>query len=264
MKSKKFMKTFKTFSVFLMLGLVGIGFLVPSLIPMLEAQLKTIPNPPDLPFDILVVSSLITPLILLIIAILVGQLTAPKLKLVSYLYNHINEKHENGKLFKSNVPLGIISGVSVSIILFILELLFQPYLPQSLQLTLESRNLLNTLGGVFYGGVVEEILIRWGLMSLLIWILWKVFQRKKEEPTSGIFWISIMVTSFMFALGHLGATMLAAPLTPMILARMFLLNGIGGIVFGWLYWKKGLEIAMVSHATVHITTTIIMNIWFLV
>ena len=88
---------------------MGIGFLVPSLIPILEAQLKTIPNPPDLPFGILVVSSLITPLMLLIIAILVGQLTAPKLKLVSYLYNHINENHENGKLFKSNVPLGIIS-----------------------------------------------------------------------------------------------------------------------------------------------------------
>ena len=104
---------------------------------------------------------------------------------------------------------------------------------------------------------------RWP-MSLLIWILWKVFQPRKEEPTAGIFWISIMITSFMFALGHLGATMLAAPLTPMILARMFLLNGIGGIVFGWLYWKKGFEIAMVSHATVHITTTIIMNIWFLV
>ena len=38
-------------------------------------------------------------------------------------------------------------------------------------------------------------------------------------------------------------------ITPLIIARAIILNGIGGIVFGWLYWKKGLESAMVSHFT---------------
>jgi membrane protease YdiL (CAAX protease family) len=29
--------------------------------------------------------------------------------------------------------------------------------------------------------------------------------------------------------------------------RAIVLNGIGGLVFGWLYWKKGLEYAIAAH-----------------
>ncbi|PKL71234.1 MAG: CPBP family intramembrane metalloprotease, partial [Methanobacteriales archaeon HGW-Methanobacteriales-2] len=36
-------------------------------------------------------------------------------------------------------------------------------------------------------------------------------------------------------------------ITPMVIARAIVLNGIGAIIFGWLYWKKGLESAMISH-----------------
>ncbi|MFJ8259252.1 CPBP family intramembrane glutamic endopeptidase [Peribacillus asahii] len=260
MKNRRF---WKTFLAFLFIGLVGIGFLVPAMIPLLEEQLQSLPNVPDLPFEVLVISSLINPLILLIIAIIVGQLTAPKLKLDSYLYHHMQGNRSIWKTFKSNLPIGIILGVIVSAIFFIFELIFQPYLPETLKMSVESRNLVNTLNGIFYGGIVEELLLRWGLMSLLIWMMWKVFQRSKSAPSPAIFWISIIMSSILFALGHLGVNMLAAPLTLLILTRMLLLNGIGGIVFGWLYWKKGLEIAMVSHATLHITTTIITNIWFL-
>jgi membrane protease YdiL (CAAX protease family) len=30
------------------------------------------------------------------------------------------------------------------------------------------------------------------------------------------------------------------------------LNAIGGIVFGWLYWRRSLEAAMVAHASAHV------------
>ncbi|AZV42734.1 CPBP family glutamic-type intramembrane protease [Peribacillus asahii] len=259
MKNRRF---WKTFLAFLCIGLIGIGFLVPAMIPLLEEQLQSLPNVPDLPFKVLVISSLINPLILLIIAIIVGQLTAPKLKLDSYLYHHMQGNKGIWKTFTSNLPIGIILGVIVSAIFFIFELIFQPYLPETLKMSVDSRNLVNTLNGIFYGGIVEELLLRWGFMSLLIWIMWKVFQRSKSAPSPAIFWISIIISSTLFALGHLGVNMLAAPLTPLILTRMLFLNGIGGIVFGWLYWKKGLEIAMVSHVALHITTTIITNIWF--
>jgi len=35
------------------------------------------------------------------------------------------------------------------------------------------------------------------------------------------------------------------------------LNGIGGIIFGWLYWKKGLESAMISHFSADIVLQVI-------
>ena len=36
-------------------------------------------------------------------------------------------------------------------------------------------------------------------------------------------------------------------MTPLLIARALVLNGIGGIVFGWLYWKRGLLAAMLAH-----------------
>ncbi|MDB4228189.1 CPBP family glutamic-type intramembrane protease [Flavobacteriaceae bacterium] len=29
-------------------------------------------------------------------------------------------------------------------------------------------------------------------------------------------------------------------------------NSVGGIIFGWIYWKKGLESAMIAHIFAHI------------
>jgi len=36
-------------------------------------------------------------------------------------------------------------------------------------------------------------------------------------------------------------------LTPLVVVRAIILNGIGGVVFGWLFWKKGIESAIIAH-----------------
>ena len=38
-----------------------------------------------------------------------------------------------------------------------------------------------------------------------------------------------------------------APLTTLIIIRAVVLNGLLGLAFGYLYWKRGLESAMVAH-----------------
>jgi membrane protease YdiL (CAAX protease family) len=35
-------------------------------------------------------------------------------------------------------------------------------------------------------------------------------------------------------------------------------NGLPGLIFGWLYWRKGLVAAMVCHAVVDIVTKVII------
>ncbi|TWT01774.1 CPBP family intramembrane glutamic endopeptidase [Planomicrobium sp. CPCC 101079] len=262
MKRKSFWKSFLALFTF---GLIGIIFFIPSLIPLVEEQLQSIPNPPDIPLVLLVLLSLINPLILLTIAVLAGLMTAPKVGLVSYLHLWVNGNFEGDAAasFKKAVPAGIFLGAAAAAVLFLLELAFQPYLPEALQTSAGSRSLLGTIGGISYGGITEELLLRWGMMSLFVWILWKLFQRSRKAPSAAIFWISILASALLFAVGHLGATALAAPLTAAVWARMLLLNGIAGLVFGWLYWRKGLEIAMVSHAFVHITTTLITAVWSL-
>jgi membrane protease YdiL (CAAX protease family) len=99
----------------------------------------------------------------------------------------------------------------------------------------------------FYGGIAEEVLLRLFLMSLLVWIIFKFKKTPEGKPTNGGIWLAIIISSVIFGLGHLPITSTMTAITPAIVARAIVLNGIGGVIFGWLYWKKGLEAAMISH-----------------
>jgi membrane protease YdiL (CAAX protease family) len=56
-----------------------------------------------------------------------------------------------------------------------------------------------------------------------------------------------IVAALLFGLAHLPTTSLLAPLTPVIVTRAVVLNGLLGLAFGFLYWTRGLESAMLSH-----------------
>ena len=60
-------------------------------------------------------------------------------------------------------------------------------------------------------------------------------------------WFALLVAAVLFGAGHLPAAAKIWPLDGVVIARTLLLNGIGGVAFGWLYWKRGLEAAMIAH-----------------
>ena len=97
-----------------------------------------------------------------------------------------------------------------------------------------------------YGGITEELLLRFGLMSLLAWIGWRLVGRPADLP-AGVAWGSIVLAALLFGLGHLPVTATLFELTPAVLVRMLVLNGIGGVAFGWLYWRHDLVAAMAAH-----------------
>lgn len=109
--------------------------------------------------------------------------------------------------------------------------------------------------GVLYGGVTEEVMMRWGVMSLVAWALWRLWQRSSAEaarPSARVMWAAIGLSALVFALAHLPAVAQMAPLSPALVARTVALNALGGIVFGWLFWRRGLESAMLAHASTHV------------
>lgn len=115
---------------------------------------------------------------------------------------------------------------------------------------------------VLYGGIVEELMIRLFLMSLIAWLLWKLFFRKQDRVPTGVLIAANVIAALLFAAGHLPATLqMFGVLTPLILFRCFLLNGLGGLVFGWLYRKYGIQYSMLSHALAHIVSK---TIWLIV
>lgn len=110
----------------------------------------------------------------------------------------------------------------------------------------------------FYGGVFEELLMRFGLVSLFVWVAWKLRPAADGGPTDAGVWVAIVLASVIFGVGHLPiAAASGAVVTPYLVVRSLLLNGLAGIVFGWLYWRRGLEAAMLSHFTADVTLHVV-------
>ena len=116
------------------------------------------------------------------------------------------------------------------------------------------------IASILYGGIIEEILMRLFVMSLIAFLISKIFFKKREDVPAKVFVIANIVAALLFAAGHLPATLVTfGELSPMLLFRCFLFNGGFGMLFGWLYRKHGLHYAILSHMTAHIVSKII---WF--
>lgn len=112
------------------------------------------------------------------------------------------------------------------------------------------------LGAVIVGGVVEEVMLRLFMMSLIAFVLLKVFKNCKNQEM--IFALANIASALLFAAAHLPATsILLGSITPLIVFRCFLLNGGLGLAFGWLYRKHGLHYAMIAHAGCHLVSKLI-------
>ncbi|MBQ8332231.1 MAG: CPBP family intramembrane metalloprotease [Clostridia bacterium] len=118
--------------------------------------------------------------------------------------------------------------------------------------------LYGVLASVLYGGIVEEIMLRLFVMSLIAFILAKLFCCAEDELPAWVFVTANFIAAVLFAAGHLPATVTTfGTLTPMILIRCFLFNGGFGILFGHLYRRYGIQYAMISHALLHILSKLI-------
>lgn len=114
---------------------------------------------------------------------------------------------------------------------------------------------------LLYGGVTEEILMRWGLMSALIWLPWRFLQRRNGPPRTAYVAGGVVVAALLFGLGHLPAVVaMGAELNPAVVAHILVGNTLPGILFGVLYWRWGLEAAILAHALAHAASTLALSL----
>jgi hypothetical protein len=108
---------------------------------------------------------------------------------------------------------------------------------------------------LLYGGIVEELLLRWGVMSLFVWIAWRLGGAARPVPAWTV-WTGLVASSMLFAAGHLPVLYFLIPEPPLWFVGLALAaNFIPGMLFGWLYWRRGLEAAMIAHALAHLLST---------
>jgi membrane protease YdiL (CAAX protease family) len=110
----------------------------------------------------------------------------------------------------------------------------------------------------FYGGIAEEVLLRLFLFTLLAWLGSRVSRTPEGRPTTAILWLANILSAILFGLGHLPATAaIGLPMDALVVSRALVLNGLAGLVFGWFYWKFGLESAMLAHFSADIVLHVI-------
>ena len=113
-----------------------------------------------------------------------------------------------------------------------------------------------------YGGVIEEVMMRLFFMSLVAFIISKLFYKKEKNIPIKVFVIANIISAIAFALGHLPATIqLLGGLDSLLLIRCLVMNGIFGLAFGWLYRKYGIQYSMLAHFGCHLVSKIIWLIF---
>ena len=152
---------------------------------------------------------------------------------------------------------GIIAGVLCGALLFSS---FQYALPAALS-GVQERYSPPLLARMLYGGITEEVLLRWGAMTALAWLAWRFVQHRHGVLTRGSAWFAIVTSALMFGLGHLPVALyLVGHVDLGVVLFVVGLNTALGCVFGFLYWRWGLEAAMVAHAMTHLVNEIVTQL----
>lgn len=194
---------------------------------------------------------LVNPILMLLVAVVVGTVLYDTIGLQVPIIEAavgLRSKVDLLDLFIYGSIGGVVAGILISVVGFI----FHPLLPtEFLEL---SASLKPTLAARFlYGGLTEEILMRFGLMTLIVWGVSKIFNGTKPI----VYWIGIITAAIIFALGHFPIVFqtVESP-SPALWAYILIGNTLGGLIFGWLYWKKGLESAFLAHIFAHVVMII--------
>jgi membrane protease YdiL (CAAX protease family) len=241
------------FVILWLLGMIGVLSTIWVVLPIPAEKLP-------LPLITVKLLNLISPTFLLSIAVLVGVNLATKVGLSTPFIEALVSGSQTPLLaIKPQVIPGLVGGVFGGVVISILSSFWRSSLPVDFVANAEAlSNNIPLLTRILYGGITEEILMRWGLMSFLVWAAWRVFQKAQGSPDTVYVVFAIGISAIVFGLGHLPlAFTLSSQPTASLVAYIIVGNASFGLIAGYLYWQKGLEAAIIAHITVHLTMAII-------
>ncbi|PZU92607.1 MAG: CPBP family intramembrane metalloprotease [Leptolyngbya sp.] len=213
--------------------------------------LLVLPIPLEAPAPTAVLKGLILiqPTILLSVTVLLGVQLAHRVGLSAPVAEALVQGRSWRQAIAPQLLPGLMGGLVSGGALMAIAALAEPWVPPAYLAAEAPPALVRFL----YGGITEEILIRWGLMTLLLWLGWRFGQGRQGTPAMGWVAVAIGLSALLFGLAHLPyAIALELPLTPLLVGYLLLQNGLFALVAGYLYWRQGLESAMVAHLVLHL------------
>jgi hypothetical protein len=233
-------------------GLIGTVAVVPYLLELTGEQFEKAATKTGLGMAALVGIFILQTGVLLAVAVSVGLWAARKLSLRAPVSEALVGGQPIRPVVREFAIWSLIVGTAVGLVVVLLALLvFQPLMTGAELQKFAEPALWKAALASLYGGITEELLCRLFLLSSLALLLtWLSGTRDRLRPW--IFWTANLLAALLFGAGHLPAAASLMPLTPLVVTRILILNGLPGLALGWLYWMRGLESAMLSHGVADI------------
>lgn len=203
--------------------------------------------------------SLLQPTLLLAIGAALGAKLARPLGFHSDLVDTLTGSRIHRRNIYANLYAAIVTGTAIALLTWLIEMaVFKPLLPDFFEKAAiqQPRDFALTLSGLLYGGITEEVISRWGIMSLLAWLGWKLFQPNRLKAGPAVIGGALLLSALLFGMLHLPAAAAIAPLNELLIVRIMMLNTLAALAFGWLYWRRSLEAAMIAHAVTHLVMSL--------
>ena len=233
-------------------GMLGVAAVNATVLPQLSAQ-----APLPAPLWLISVASLFQSAVFVALAVWAGVALAPVLGLRAPAFEAAATRRPIAPALTPQLLAGFMAGMVGGFLLFAI-LRFSPVVLADLQ----DRYNPPLLARMLYGGITEELLLRWGLMTALVWLAWRFLQGRQGTVRGGFVWLAIVVSALIFGLGHLPlAYALVGTMDASIVLFVTGANTIFGVLFGWLFWRSGLESAMIAHAVAHAVSELITLFW---
>ena len=234
-------------------GVLGIAASAPLVSQIVASAVARAPGAAPMPMPVLVGISLAQTAVLVAAAVAAGVSIAPRLGLRSYLA----ERQPLWQNVRRDLPLAVSVGAATGTMLIVADLAFKAWTGTALlAMSQDQRAAATSIQGLLarflYGGITEEVLLRWGVMSVLAWLMWRIWQREQTQPRPTIIWIANMAAAILFGVGHIPAAAALLTLSAPLVVQIVVVNALAGVAFGWLYWRRSLEAAMVAHAMAHV------------
>ncbi|MFY3385845.1 CPBP family intramembrane glutamic endopeptidase [Paracidovorax sp. MALMAid1276] len=226
-----------------LLGLPGVVAVVWALLPPLTANEALLPAP----LWVVVLLSGLQTAVLLAAAVAVGTALAPRVGLRAPALSAWGAGRPVAPALRPQWMPGLVGGALGALWLVLLS----HCAPDGLR-PADSSSAMPLVVKLLYGGITEELLVRWGAMSLLLWLPWRVVQRGQGAPRPVWVALAVVLSALLFAVGHLPAALaMAGALTPDVLVFVLVGNTAFGLLAGALFARWGLEAAMLAHVLAH-------------
>jgi hypothetical protein len=145
---------------------------------------------------------------------------------------------------RNTIALAIALGVALGITLAVIDYFLEPMMPKPRR-PLVAPPAWTGLLASFGAGIQEEIWMRLGMITIFVWLGSRIVRRM--PPASGVVWTSNVLAALVFGSLHIPQAAVFLGPTRLVISYTLLGNAVPGVVFGWLYWRRGLVAAMVCH-----------------